>query len=196
MKIIKRVLTIIVTALLVIIAVYNLYNFIELKVLKKDIATINGYATLEVVSGSMEPTIKIGDMIVINTKGKDYKVDDIITFYDENDSFVTHRIIEINDDKIITQGDANDSKDSPIVKDKIVGKYVKKINGLGFVLKTLKNPVALIMIMVVGVLACIFVSTDKEGNVILTDDEKEFMEFKEYKKNKVKETQTKTNKKK
>lgn len=196
MKIIKRVLTIIVTALLVIIAVYNLYNFIELKVLKKDIATINGYATLEVVSGSMEPTIKIGDMIVINTKGKDYKVDDIITFYDENDSFVTHRIIEINDDKIITQGDANDSKDSPIVKDKIVGKYVKKINGLGFVLKTLKNPVALIMIMVVGILACIFVSTDKEGNVILTDDEKEFMEFKEYKKNKVKETQTKTNKKK
>lgn len=196
MKIIKRVLTIFVTTLLIIIAAYNLYNFIELKILKKDLATINGYATLEVVSGSMEPTIKIGDMIVIDTKVKEYKENDIITFYDENNSFVTHRIIEIDNEKIITQGDANNTKDSPITNDKVVGKYVKKINGLGFVLKALKNPVALIMIMVVGVLACIFVSTDKEGNVILTDDEKEFMEFKEYKKNKVKETQTKTNKKK
>ena len=111
MKTFKRVLVGIISTLLGLILIFNIYNVICLKILHKDLATINGYGILEVVSGSMEPTINIGDLIVINTKAKDFEKNDIITFYDVNGSFVTHRLVKIKDDKMITKGDNNNVED-------------------------------------------------------------------------------------
>lgn len=187
MKRIKGIVIGLITSILVLVVIFNVYNFISINVLKKDLATINGYAVLEVVSGSMEPTIHVGDLIVIDTKDKDYKKKDIVTFYDVNGSFVTHRIIDIDGDKIITQGDANDSKDDAINKKDIVGVYETKIPGIGTLINSFKSPFIMIMILIIGVLICFLVSTDKEGKAILTEDEKEFLEFKEYKKNNKKE---------
>lgn len=184
MKRIRSILIGIVTFLLVIVVIFNIYNFVCIKVLNKDIATVNGYAVLEVVSGSMEPNISIGDLIIIDTKVKDYKVKDVVTFYDVNGSFVTHRIIEIFGDKIVTQGDANNTIDEAISKDDIVGRYVFKIKGIGYLINSFRTPFIMIMILVIGVLVVFLVSTDKDGKAILTNDEKEFLEFKEYKKNK------------
>ena len=187
MKRIKGIVIGLITSILILIVMFNVYNFVSINVLKKDLATINGYAVLEVVSGSMEPTIHVGDLIVIDTKDKDYKKKDIVTFYDVNGSFVTHRIIDIDGDKIITQGDANDSKDDAINKKDIVGVYEVKIPGIGTLINSFKSPFIMIMILIIGVLVCFLVSTDKEGKAILTEDEKEFLEFKEYKKNNKKE---------
>lgn len=149
--------------------------------LKKDLASVNGYATLEVVSGSMEPTIDIGDLIIINQKDKKYKKNDIITFKDVNSSFVTHRIIKIDGKKIITKGDNNNSKDEGyITKDKIVGKYVFKINKLGFLVKSIKNPVTLTIIFIMGIIICIIVSTDKDGVPLdISEEEKKYLRAKE-----------------
>ena len=187
MKRIKGIVIGLITSILVLVVIFNVYNFVSINVLKKDLATINGYAVLEVVSGSMEPTIHVGDLIVIDTKDEDYKKKDIVTFYDVNGSFVTHRIIDIDGDKIITQGDANDSKDDAINKKDIVGVYEFKIPGIGIIINSFKSPFIMIMILIIGVLVCFLVSTDKEGKAILTEDEKEFLEFKEYKKNNKKE---------
>lgn len=149
--------------------------------LKKDLASVNGYATLEVVSGSMEPTIDIGDLIIINQKDKKYKKNDIITFKDVNSSFVTHRIIKIDGKKIITKGDNNNSKDEGyITKDKIVGKYVFKINKLGFLVKSIKNPVTLTIIFIIGIIICIIISTDKDGIPLdISEEEKKYIRAKE-----------------
>ena len=196
MKVVKKILIIILTIVLTIVLSFNLYNFISINILHKDLADINGYAILEVVSGSMEPTIKIGDLIIINTKEKDYKKDDIVTFYDVNGSFVTHRIISINDKVMVTKGDNNNTIDEEISVDNIVGEYVLKINGGGKILSSFKNPFVMVMILLIGVLACFLISTDKDGNPILTDEEKEFMEFKEYKKNKSKKSSKKNTTKK
>lgn len=185
MKIIKGILKVLVILILVIVLSYNVFNFYQMKVLKKDYVDINGYSALEVVSGSMEPTIKIGDMIIINTKVKEFKKGDIVTFYDINNSFVTHRIVEIKDDgEIVTKGDNNDSIDKEtILKNKIIGKYQTRIPTLGYIFKSFRNPFVLFMILVIGVLVCIFTSMDKNGDIILTEDEKEYMEFLDYKKN-------------
>ena len=91
MKTFKRVLVGIISTLLGLILIFNIYNVICLKILHKDLATINGYGILEVVSGSMEPTINIGDLIVINTKAKDFEKNDIITFYDGNSSLSIYK---------------------------------------------------------------------------------------------------------
>ena len=131
MKKVQKVLIYLVGICLSLILIYNIYNMINLKILKKDLTTINGYGILDVISGSMEPTIKVGDLIVINTKDKNINVGDVVTFYDVDMAFVTHRVVSINDDIMITKGDANDSLDDPIPLNNIVGKYVFKINGLG-----------------------------------------------------------------
>lgn len=180
MKVAKKVIQILITIILVVLLVYNVYRFINSKVLKKDITTINGYTVLEVISGSMEPTIHIGDMIAIDTKVEEFSEGDIITFYDDEGSFVTHRIVSIDKNQIITKGDNNNTEDDPISIDKVVGKYVFKISKGQKVLSVLKKPFIAILILVNGILLCIFLSIDRHGNLILDDDEKEYKEFKDY----------------
>jgi len=177
MKIVKKVITVFVTIILLLVLSFNIFNTISIKLLGNRLPTINGYAYLEVISGSMEPKISKGDIVIIDTKVSDYRVNDIVTFRDINDSFVTHRIIEINKNEIITKGDANNTIDDPINKDDIVGRYVYQINGIGALIKSLRSPFVLVMILVVGILLCVFVSTDSKGNAILTEEEKEYMEF-------------------
>jgi len=173
----KKIIFRLLTGILAIVLVCNIYNFVSIKVFHKELATINGYSVLEVVSGSMEPTIYVGDMIIIDTKAKDYKVNDIITFRDKEGSFVTHRIISLDGNTMITKGDNNDSEDAPYSTDNIIGKYVTKISGAGRVLSSFKSPFTLIMIFIIGVLSCILLSTNEDGNPILDSDELEFQEF-------------------
>lgn len=197
MKILKKIIAIIIAIILVLILSFNIFNFISIKILGNELPTINGYAYLEVISGSMEPKINIGDIVIIDTKVNNYKVKDIVTFKDINGSFVTHRIIDIKDNEIITQGDANNTVDDSITKDQIVGRYISKIDGLGALIKSFKNPLILIMILVIGIISCILVSTDSKGNVILTQEEKEYLEFLESKNKKEinEKRKTKTTKK-
>ena len=185
MKIFKKTIFTIFTVFIVLLLAYNIYNFVCIRILKKDISTVGGYGMLEVVSGSMEPTIKVGDIIVIDVEDKDYKIGDIITFRDINGSFVTHRIISIEDNVMVTQGDANDSVDEEMSVSSIVGKYTMRIPGAGKLITSLKNPLVMTLILAIGVLVCFLVSTDDELKPIdLTEEEKEFLEFK---KNKEKE---------
>ncbi len=180
MKIVKKVIFSLITLILVIVLLFNLYNFISLKILKKDLPTIGGYAILEVATGSMEPTLKIGDLIIINTKEKNYQENDIITFYDVNNSFVTHRLVSLNDDTMITKGDANNTVDESLPSKNIVGKYLFKIGGLGLILKSLRSPFVSGMILIIGILICYFLSLDKDGNLIIEEEDfNEFIENKE-----------------
>lgn len=156
---------------------FNIFNYVSLNILHKDLATINGYGLLEVASGSMEPTLHIGDLIVIDTKDLNYQERDIITFYDTEGSFVTHRIEEIKDTEVITKGDNNSSIDPAISKDVVVGKWVLTIPGLGLLLKALKTPFVSIMILIIGILFCILVST--EDTKLSKEEEKEFAEYSE-----------------
>lgn len=180
MKILKKITLAFILIMVGGLLTYNLYKFICTNILKKDITTINGYAVLEVITGSMEPAIHVGDMIVIDTKIKEYKKNDIITFYDKEGSFVTHRIISINSKEVITKGDNNNTKDEPTALNKIVGKYVFKINNGQKIVSLLKSPIISILILGNGILFCIFVSIDKYGNLKLDEEEKEYEEFKEY----------------
>lgn len=92
----------------------------------------------KVISGSMEPTLNIGDYILVQKQDK-YKVGDIITYKDGN-TYITHRITKINKKEITAQGDANNTEDETIItKNQIKGKYIKKINKFGKVYETITN---------------------------------------------------------
>ncbi len=183
MKIIKRIFITILTLLLVLVFLFNAYTFYSVKVLGKDLATINGYAVLEVVSGSMEPTIHIGDMIIINTKETNFKENDIVTFYDVNGSFVTHRILSIEGEEMVTKGDYNNTVDEAMPLSNIVGKFVFRLNGTGKLIAAFKKPFVMVMVLVIGIMVCFLISTDKDGKPILSEEEKEFREFQKKKLN-------------
>lgn len=80
------------------------------------------YNLYQISSDSMANTLKTNDYFLIR-KTNNYKVGDIVTFKRE-DRLVTHRIIRIDGDKIITKGDSNFKEDESITIDRIVGKVI------------------------------------------------------------------------
>lgn len=95
--------------------------FILLNILSMNNKSLFGFRIYRVISGSMQPALQIGDVIIIK-KANNYAEKDIIT-YDNGLTTITHRIKSIDGDEIITEGDANDAPDKPITKDRILGKY-------------------------------------------------------------------------
>ena len=102
MKIIKIIFNIFLSIISILLIIVNVYFYYGKFVLKNDVIDFFGYSFLIVVSGSMEPSISINDIIVIK-KQNNYLVNDIIT-YKSNNSLITHRIVNIEGDKIYTKG--------------------------------------------------------------------------------------------
>jgi signal peptidase len=96
---------------------------------------------LVVLSGSMQPTLHAGDVIItVNTPVRSLQVNDIITYRspDNAKSLVTHRIINIHDDGQVltfkTKGDANEDPDQYVVSsDLVVGSMVLSVPYVGYV---------------------------------------------------------------
>ena len=103
-----------------------------------------GVTPTVIYSGSMQPTLNVGDIVVIQkTPIETLKQGDIIQYTDNNVTYV-HRIYAIDTDAqqkyIITKGDANDLPDStPIVPDQILGKSLFTIPQLGWIQIFIKN---------------------------------------------------------
>lgn len=100
-----------------------------------------------VQSGSMEPIIKIADLIVVNEENE-YYLNDIVTYRDTNQSIVTHRIVEKNNNSFVTKGDANRERDrEEILKKQIIGKVIFKIPFIGYLLNFLQTKLGLFMLI-------------------------------------------------
>lgn len=88
-----------------------------------------------VISGSMEPTIHTGSLVLIDTKDKDVKKGDIVAFRKAG-VFVTHRIVETRAEGYITKGDANSSDDPGMIgKENLEGTTILAVPYAGRVLK-------------------------------------------------------------
>lgn len=121
--------------------------FILLNILSMNNTSLFGFRIYRVISGSMQPALQIGDVIIIK-KANNYAEKDIIT-YDNGLTTITHRIKSINGDEIITEGDANDAPDKPITKDRILGKYFFRISTFSvFSIMLTGKTIYLIMVLV------------------------------------------------
>jgi signal peptidase len=105
-------------------------------------AVMHGQA-LAVLTGSMEPTIKPGDLIVVeglqsDSAKEDVKIGDIITYEPkaDNPTLITHRVVAkgsgVSGNYLVTQGDNNNAQDAPVYMKQIVGKYLYKLPKLGY----------------------------------------------------------------
>ena len=117
------------------------------------VSLVLGYKYKLVVTGSMEPTIKTHSMVLDSpTKFEDLKVGDIITFTSASGNTTitfTHRIIEINGDKITTKGDNSTQIDRTLVtKEMYVGKVVYYNYPIGAIVWYVKEHIIQVIIAV------------------------------------------------
>ena len=133
-----------------------------------------GYRIFEVASGSMEPTLQINDILLVKVNEKDINKNDIIAYKEKDkDTIITHRIIDINNETIMVKGDANNTMDSPITKDQVIGKVVKVYPKLGVWKKVFADPKNLILMFITLLLfdaALSYENKDKKDKVEKSKD--------------------------
>lgn len=118
---------------------------------------ILGYKFYNVLTGSMTPTINVGDLVVIkDINPNEVKVGDIITFKSENtDNITTHRVKEVLNTsgiEFVTKGDANNVEDPNAVESKyLVGKAVRVIPKVGNVTNFIEKNIIMIISLIIGI---------------------------------------------
>ncbi|MDD3773849.1 MAG: signal peptidase I [Patescibacteria group bacterium] len=146
-KIIKKVAYKIVNGLLILIVVIFALTALMSKF------SIGGIKLFTVQSGSMEPVIKVGAMVLTKIE-KSYNVGDIITYTRRDDPTknITHRIVEKNNtgiDRYTTKGDANSAADVDVVlPTQIVGKVIFNISYVGYPIAFVRTPVGFVLLII------------------------------------------------
>ena len=120
------------------------------------------YKILVVQSGSMDPAIKTGSVVVVKPFAA-YQIGDVITF---QGSFrgpkgeripITHRIVamkvERGDPVYVTQGDANNAPDPREVRhDEILGALLFTVPYVGYVVEVARKPYGFVALIIIPAL--------------------------------------------
>ena len=114
--------------------------------------SVLGYRTFVVQSGSMEPFISVGDVIMVK-KMPTYRLNDVVTFVNTYGQTVTHRIISVHGEQLRTKGDANHVVDSDtITQERIIGKVIWHIPHMGRYVALIKTPIGFVLLFLFPVI--------------------------------------------
>ncbi len=116
-------------------------------------AVFGGYKSFLVQSGSMEPAIMTGDIIIIR-KQTAYATRDVITFQNKDYGVVTHRIVRVSEENgeelYETKGDANRTDDSGSTnQENVQGKVVFVVPKLGYFVAFAQSLPGLIILILI-----------------------------------------------
>ncbi len=109
-----------------------------------------GLGLASVQSGSMEPVLYKGDLLLVKER-QDYAEGDIVVYQSEG-LLVVHRIIDIDGRAVTTQGDANNIPDESFDIDCIKGEVVLRMPAAGYVIDFLKTPTGVIVLILLAAL--------------------------------------------
>ena len=115
-----------------------------------------GKQTLAVLSGSMEPNIPVGAIVITEeVEPETIAVGDVITYRLSGDTMVTHRVT-VNDKtakQLTTKGDANNVEDgSPVSYNQVVGHVAGFVPFIGYIAIYIRTPLG-----IAGICAVLFV---------------------------------------
>ena len=155
-----NIVGIVICILLIPILIFNCILIVKGIVNEDEVPGVLGYTPLIVLTDSMYPDIKSGDIIICkDIDPTDIKEEDVISFFDPADknhtAVVTHKVIEVitdDDGKLYfrTKGTNNNAEDKILVPaENVVGIWTEvRFGGLGHV--------ALFMQSTWGLIVCIF----------------------------------------
>ena len=110
-----------------------------------------GWRVDAVFSGSMEPQLKVGGVVITRpVASEDIKVGDTITFYSpQNEKLTSHRVIAVEEGSsfnFLTKGDANEDADPFILPaQNVVGKVCFHLPYFGYATQFIKTPLGLLL---------------------------------------------------
>lgn len=121
-----------------------------------------GWSVDAVFSGSMEPELKVGSMVITRpVEPEKIRAGDIITFYSPlSERLTSHRVIAVEQASplhFLTKGDANEDADPFVVPARnVVGKVCLHISYFGYIIQFVKTPLGfLLTICVPGLIVII-----------------------------------------
>lgn len=123
------------------------------------IPTVMNHKVLAVISGSMEPSIRTGDVIIVQPladPAEQVQDGDIITFRtrEKADMLITHRVIgtvKVNGQPtaFVTRGDANDAEDlSTVLPAQVVGRYQWRVPYFGYISAFIRTPAGIALFVI------------------------------------------------
>lgn len=166
----------IINILIAVIILTTTYSLIQIKILRYDYAELFGYTMFEVITGSMSGSVEIGDIVIVKVLNKydELEKDQIIVFKQDN-YIITHRLVEIDENSVITKGDDNNTQDKPIKKEDIIGEVIKVIPNVGIWKKVFTTPEVYISIITtlifIGITLSYYKIDDKEKSIKERNDE-------------------------
>jgi signal peptidase len=153
-----------VCAFLVFILVINVTIIVKSYINPDKVPDFMGYKPFIVLSGSMEPTILAGDLIITKvTVPEQIAKDDIIAFRADKNVVVTHRVTEVRTTEdvltFLTKGDANTGADAKAVTvADLEGIYLWRAAGLGNFAMFLQTPIGMLLFVITPL--CLFIVYD------------------------------------
>lgn len=140
----------------IIYSIFGVFAALTVILLAVSVFPITGnYKIYVVQSGSMEPAIRTGSVVVVLPE-KDYKEGDIITFKSKNSNLesVTHRIVKAEGggaEKVFTtKGDANNANDADKVpSEKVIGKMLFTAPYFGYAVAAAKTKYGFLALIII-----------------------------------------------
>lgn len=152
-----------VCVLLVFVLVVNATIIVKSYMYPEKVPDFMGYKPFIVLSGSMEPTILAGDLIITKIIAPESIVkDDIIAFRAEKNAVVTHRVTSVQTEDglaFLTKGDANTGADaSAVTAQDMEGIYLCRFAGVGRFAMFLQTPIGMLIFVITPL--CLFILYD------------------------------------
>jgi signal peptidase len=142
------------------------------------ISPITGLRFDAILSGSMSPSMKVGDLVVVAPQSPDdLKVGDVIVFQSPiGNGLICHRIIAITqeDGSLVfhTKGDNNEDPDPfTLQSNSIVGKVQVCIPAMGYVVQWLRGPFGLLAIIAFGAVALLIPEKTEDKKKEITKED-------------------------
>lgn len=155
---------IVLCVILIPILLFNLILIVKSYTDKESVPDVGGWFPLIVLTDSMYPEIKSGDLIICRIVDPEaVQEGEVISFFDpagNGTSIVTHRVMEIVDEggalMFRTKGDNNNTEDKVLVSAQdIVGTYKSRIAGAGNIALFMQTTTGLIVCVVLPILLLI-----------------------------------------
>jgi signal peptidase len=140
---------------------------------------VSSFDVLIVRGGSMEPTIHLGSVVVVDRDDRTLAVGTMAAFRDGNEAIVTHRVIAIDDGGYKTKGDANATADlGRRTQDQVYGTVAITIPFLGYALHLFHEPIVFLLlllgtggVLIVGELRTIWAEISRQRRQAKATDE-------------------------
>ena len=168
--------------LIVLLSVFlggSVYSLNARRVMRNALPMPFGFGTSVVLTGSMEPTLSANDLVVIRSADACSAGD--IVVYQSGDSLVIHRVVRVEDEYVVTKGDANNTEDDPVPLSAVKGRMLFAVPFLGVPVRLLQSPLgSILMIVLIAALVSLSWRKEKaEDDQQLDDIKKEIRRLKE-----------------